>query len=179
MTTPIRFAAPASVLLCALITVGCGAAITPQPTGVAASPSATTDSAGLNSYIAGMCPIFDAILAIDPRITDLRAQASAADAGDGDLSAHTAEMASLSEAMLVLLNDLASLPDWQPGAALRYHLLTSLHGMRAALLHVARDPAANDAAGDVTAMPFLASEALDRAMSTAAQGGLRCEPAAE
>lgn len=174
MTTPMRLAAPVSVLLVALLVAGCGSATTPSTSAAAAAtPSAPLDPAALANYTDAMCPIFAVILAIDPRLGDLREAAAAG----GDMSGEATDMAALSDELLILVTDLEAVPDWEPGRAVRHHLRTSLHGIRALLLHVGRDPSAHDAAEDITAMPFIATEALDRAMNAAASGGLRCEVA--
>lgn len=176
MTLRFRLFAPICVLVALL--AACAGSTSPSalsgsghPQTTAASPA--DDPAALAAYTAAMCPIFDLILAVDPRIGDVRAAA----ADGGDMSGQATEMAALSEELLVLLTDLEAVPQWNPGAALRHQLITSLHGIRAALLHVGRDPGAHDAADDITGMPFIATDALDRAMSLATQGGLACEPA--
>ena len=74
-----------------------------------------------------------------------------------------------------LLADLEAVPEWQAGANLRYHLITALHGIRAQLLHVGNDPAAGSAADDLANLPFIASDAIDRAVQDAVEGGLTCE----
>lgn len=84
------------------------------------------------------------------------------------------EMTALTEAMLPVLEDLEALPDWEPGRALRFHLITALHSIRTTFLLVAQDPSARAAAQTITDMPFIATDSLDRAMSTATQGGLTC-----
>ena len=71
--------------------------------------------------------------------------------------------------------DLEAVPEWQAGANLRYHLITALHGIRAQLLHVGNDPAAGSAADDLANVPFIASDAIDRAVQDAVEGGLTCE----
>lgn len=139
-----------------------------------AASSATPDPAALAAYADAICPIFDAILAVDPRIGEVRAAAS----DGGDMSDQATEMAALGDELLDLLTDLEAVPQWDPGAALRHHLITSLHAIRTALLHVGRDPVARDAAENITAMPFIATDALDRAMSSATRDGLTCAPRA-
>jgi hypothetical protein len=107
---------------------------------------------------------------IDPQINDLRAVAQEA----RDMAAEEESMAALSDDILIILNELETLPDWQPGAALRFHLTDSLHGIRARLLRAGRDPGASDAASGIAGMPFIATDELDRAMTIASQGGLAC-----
>lgn len=134
-----------------------------------ASPAASDELRG--PYAETICPIFDALVAIDPQLNDLRAVAQEG----ADMAAEQESMAALSDGILVILDELETLPAWEPGAALRFHLTNSLHGIRARLLRVGRDPSAPDAASTITAMPFIATDALDRAMSAATQGGLVCE----
>ncbi len=137
------------------------------------SETVAPDPEALAAYTAAMCPLFHAILVVDPRIGDVRAAAQAADGGD--MSAQTTEMAALSEELLFLLTAHEAVPQWDPGAALRHHLITSLHGIRTAFLRAGRDPGARDAADGITVMPFMATDTLDRAMNVATQSGLACE----
>ncbi len=118
-----------------------------------------------------MCPIFGSILALDPRITDIRDVAAAG----GDLEAQVDELTALSDELLDILNDLEAVPEWAPGAPLRYQLITSLHEIRTTLLSVIRDPSARDAAAAIEEMPFISSNALDLAMTIATDAGLECE----
>lgn len=168
-----HFLAP--VLVMAALLSGCGAAprAATETPGLAASATPSSDSPLLAEYTAVICPVFDALVVFDPRLNDLRAVATEG----GDMSAEQDEIVSLSDGLLVLLNELESLPDWEPGAALRFQLMDSLHGIRARLLDVDRDPAAADAAALIEGMPFIATEALDRAMGAASRGGLACESA--
>lgn len=174
MSTPIRFAAPVALAI-AIGVAGCSASAAPSTAASAraatASTSPTPDPAALAAYTDAMCPIFQAIVTIDPRISDLRA---AADAGE-DLSSEAAEMTAVSEGLLEILNDLEAVPEWAPGAALRYQLIVALHEIRATLLRAGRDPTAEGTQADVAALPFIADDALDRAMSAASDAGLSCE----
>ena len=166
-----RLLVPACLI--AAVLVGCGSAV-PATTGTApaaASATPSSESPLLADYITIICPVFDALVVVDPRINDLRAIATEG----GDMAGEQEEIASLSDALLVLLNELEALPAWEPGAALRFELMDSLHGIRSRLLNVDRDPGAADAAALIEAMPFIATEALDRAMGAASRGGLVCE----
>lgn len=175
MTPRFRVVAPVTAAVAAVVLVACGATATPSgsPGGAqppSASSSATPDPAALAAYSDAMCVIFPVILEVDPRIGDVRDAAAAG----GDMSAQADEMTSVSEALLVVLTDLEAVPDWEPGRALRHQLITALHDIRATFLHVVRDPSARDAAETIVDMPFIATDALDRAMNAAAQGGLTC-----
>jgi len=170
-----RLHAPFTALVAAAVLAACGATATPSgSTGAAqppsASSSATPDPAALAAYSEAMCAIFPAIIALDPRIGHVRDVAGV----DGDMSAQADEMTSLSEALLPVLTDLEALPDWEPGRALRHQLITALHAIRTTFLLVTRDPSPRDAAQTIVDMPFIATDALDRAMSTATRGGLSC-----
>lgn len=167
----------AAALLTAAVLAACGATATPSGSiGTAvtqppsATPRATPDPAATAAYGVAMCAIFPAILAIDPRIAHVRDMAAAG----GDMTDQADEMTSLSEAMLPVLEDLEALPDWEPGRALRFQLITTLHGIRTTFLLVTQDPSARAAAQTIVDMPFIATDALDRAMSTATQAGLTC-----
>jgi len=167
-------AAAAAILLAACGTAApSGSSGAPATQPPAASASATPDPAALAAYSEAICQIFPAILAIDPRIAHVRDVASAG----GDMTDQADEMTALSETMLPVLEDLEALPDWEPGRSLRFHLITALHGIRTTFLLVAQDPDARAAAQNIVDMPFIATDALDRAMSTATQGGLSCGPA--
>ena len=85
------------------------------------------------------------------------------------------ELEEVGDLLLGLLEDLDAVPDWQAGANLRYHLTTALHGIRAQLLHVGENPAAGSAADELANLPFIASDAMDRAVQSAVEGGLTCE----
>ena len=170
--------APVKFLLAALLLAACAGPAAPRAsTGETASqppaPSATPDPAALAAYSEAICAIFPAILAIDPRIAHVRDVAVAG----GDMTLQADEMTALSETMLPVLEDLEALPDWEPGRSLRFHLITALHGIRTTFLLVAQDPDARTAAQNIVDMPFIATDSLDRAMSTATQGGLSCRPA--
>jgi hypothetical protein len=172
-----RLPAPVVAVVAAILLAACGATAAPsgstapdvtQPP--SASPSATPDPAALAEYSEAICAIFPAILAIDPRIAHVRDVAGRG----GDMTSQADEMTALTEAMLPVLEDLEALPDWEPGRALRVQLITALHAIRTTFLLVVRDPSARAAAQTIIDMPFIATDSLDRAMSTATQGGLTC-----
>lgn len=170
-----RLHAPFAALVAAAVLAACGATATPSDSTGATQPpssssSARPDPAARDAYSEAMCAIFPAIIALDPRIGHVRDMAGVG----GDMSSQADEMTSLSEAMLPLLNDLEAVPDWEPGRVLRQQLITALHGIRTTFLLVARDPSDRAAAQTIVDMPFIATDALDRSMSTATQGGLSC-----
>lgn len=143
---------------------------TASPTVASAAPSATSDPEAAAAYSAAICPIFDTILAIDPRLGDLRA----AGAEGGDMSGYDAELTALSDELRVVLNDLDEVPDWEPGNRFRFELTSSLHAIRAELLAAARDTSDPSAAAALAGIPFMASPAMDRAFASAVEGGLAC-----
>ena len=175
MTPRTCFTAPL-IALVAVALAACGASPAPSgSTGAAAtepsaSSSATPDPAALAAYSEALCAIFPAILSLDPRIAHVRDVAGAG----GDMTSQADEMTALTEAMLPVLEDLEAVPDWEPGRSLRHQLIVALHSIRTTFLLVAGDPSARAAAQTIVDMPFIATDALDRATSTATQGGLTC-----
>jgi hypothetical protein len=181
MSVPLRFGAPLAALLAITLLAACGAVAAPSATPNAASqpptaaPSASVESeadlAARVSYSAAICPIFSGIIELDPRLQAIRE----AGAAGGDMTAQAEELREVGDILGGLLADLEAVPEWQAGANLRYHLITALHGIRAQLLHVGNDPAAGSAADDLANVPFIASDAIDRAVQDAVEGGLTCE----
>ena len=175
-----RFSAPVVALL-AILLVGCGSLTAstaspsdpPQPPNDAPSASVESeaDMAARLSFSAAICPIFSGIVELDPRLQAIRE----AGAAGGDMTPQAQELVDVGEALLVLLEDLEAVPDWQAGANLRYHLTTALHAIRAQLLHVGENPAAGSAAEELANLPFLATNAMDIAVQDAVDGGLTCE----
>ena len=129
------------------------------------------DLAARISYSAAMCPIFSGILELDPRLQAMRD----AGAAGGDMTPRAEELAQVGDLLLALLEDLEPVPDWQAGANLRYQLTSALHGIRAQLLHVGENPAARAAADELANLPFIATDAMDRAVQNAVEAGLTCE----
>lgn len=181
MPSPSRLAAAVLALLASIILTACGSLTAPpsdpstaeQP--ASAAPSASVESAAdlaaRLSYSAAMCPIFDGILELDPRLQAIRDAGSAG----GDMTPHAQELDEVGDLLLGLIEDLDAVPDWQAGANLRYHLITALHGIRAELVHVVDNPAARTAADELANIPFLATDAMDIAVQDAVDGGLTCE----
>ena len=165
------------VLLLAAILAACGAAPTPSPSlspaSAEPSPGSSVDPEARAAYGAAICPIFTSILEIDPRLAAIRA---VGDEG-GDVPAQAAELAALTGELLDVLTRLEEVPAWDPGNRLRFELITALHAIRTQLVIVAEDPSARTAAAALAATPLIASEAMDRAMASASQAGLTCEPA--
>lgn len=176
MSSPIRFAAPASLALVVAVAVsGCGGGSAPSTTAAsratpAAAASVTPDPEALAAYSEAMCPIFEAIVTIDPRIAALRESAAAGD----DLGDQTAEMTAIADALLEVLTDLEAVPEWAPGARLRYELIVALHDIRTTLLRALRDPSADGAREDLESLRFIAGAAMDEAMRAASGAGLSC-----
>jgi hypothetical protein len=159
------------LLLVAALTA-CGASLAPSlaPSGVAAPSLDGFDVAARGAFQAAMCPIFNSILAIDPRLKDLR-EAGAA----GDVSAQAGELDAVIDDLLITLNDLDDVPEWSFGDELRFNLINALHAIRTHLLGVAGDPSSATAAETLAATPFIATEAMDRSMARAVEAGLSCE----
>jgi hypothetical protein len=161
------------LLLVAALTA-CGASLAPSlaPSQRIAAPSLDGfDVAARGAYQAAMCPIFNAILAIDPRLKDLRE----AGAAGGDVSAQAGEVDAVIAELLITLNDLDDVPAWSFGDELRFSLTNALHAIRTHLLAVAEDPSHGTAAETLAATPYIATEAMDRSMARAVEAGLSCE----
>ncbi len=161
----------AALIVVVLALAACGGAVPSSPTPAAsASLSAAEQAAARDAYAGAMCPIFETLLALDPRLAAMRE----AGAGGGDMSAHGAEIDAIGDELLTALDALEAVPDWAPGSSLRFQLISTLHAMRAELLRAGNDPAADGAAEALAAIPFIATDALDRAMRDARDGGLPC-----
>jgi hypothetical protein len=164
-----------SLILVAVL-AACGTAPTPSPSPslVAADPSAAAsiDPQARAAYGAAICPIFTAILEIDPRLAAIRAVGDE----EGDVAGQSAELAALTDELLGILTGLDEVPAWDPGNRLRFELISALHAIRTQLMAVAEDPTARTAAAALAATPFIASEAMDRAMASASGAGLSCAP---
>jgi hypothetical protein len=160
------------LLLVAALTA-CGASLAPSlaPSGVAAPSLDGFDVAARAAYQEAMCPIFNAILAIDPRLKDLRQ----AGATGGDVSGQAGEVDAVIGDLLITLDDLDDVPEWSFGDELRISLVNALHAIQTHLLGVADDPAGATAAETLAATPFIATEAMDRSMARAVEAGLSCE----
>ena len=164
-----------SLLLVAVL-VACGTAPTPspRPSLVAADPSAAAsiDPQARADYASAICPIFTAILEVDPRLMAMRALGEE----DGDVAGQATELDALTGELLEILTRLEEVPAWDPGNRLRFELITALHAIRTQLVAVADDPSAGTAAAALAATPFIATEAMDRALANATGAGLSCEP---
>lgn len=172
MISTLRRGMPAAAILGLSLVLGaCGGQIAATQSPVPPTPVPSADPAAREAYSSAMCPIFTSILEIEPQLADLRA------AGEtGDASGREGDIALASADLRTLLNELEEVPEWGAGVDLRYHLITELHGIRAQLLSI-DEPGSTAAAATLAALPYLSSEAMDRAMQQAVQGGLSCEGA--
>lgn len=168
-------AAVISLVLVAVL-AACGAAPRPSPSPslVVADPSAaaSVDPQARSAYGAAICPIFTAILEIDPRLAAIRAVGDE----DGDVADQATELDALTGELGDILTRLEDVPAWDPGNRLRFELITALHAIRTQLIVVADDPSSRTAAAALAATPFIATEAMDRAMASATGAGLSCAP---
>ncbi len=123
------------------------------------------------AYSRAMCPIFTSILELDSELAALRDVG----ASGGDINAASARMDTVADELLRILTALEEVPTWAPGAELRFRLISGLHALRTQLMAVAADPGARTASAQLAALPFIASEAIDRSMSEAAAAGFRCD----
>lgn len=175
MTSRRRFHVPVIGLLLVVLLAACGTQAPPStPSSTSAPPAPSSDARmARDAYSMAICPVFTALIALDPRLAALRA----AGAEGGDVTGQATEIAGVSDEVLAQLNALEAVPEWSSGADLRYHLITALHAIRAGLLRIEGDVAASSAAEDLASLPFIASEAMDLAMQDATEGGLTCEGA--
>ena len=169
-----RAAAFSLVLVAVLAACGTAPTPSPSPSVAAADPSAgaSIDPQARAAYGAAICPIFTAILEIDPRLAAIRAVGDE----DGDVAGQATELDALTGELLDILTHLEEVPAWDPGNRLRFELITALHAIRTQLIAVADDPSAATAAAALAATPYIATEAMDRAMAMATGGGLYCAP---
>ena len=123
------------------------------------------------AYSRAMCPIFTSILQLDGELAALRDIG----ASGGDVNDAVTELAAASDELLGILTALEEVPTWGPGAELRFRLISGLHTLRTQVLAIASDPGARTAPALLAALPFIASEAMDRSMSEAAAAGFRCD----
>lgn len=159
-----RWRALRLALLLPLVVAGCATTSTP-------TPEPTDSTAALNAFNAAICPIFDEILEVDPRLADLRAVGAAGKAEALDPDELDAVVAVLGNQ----LDALEAVPDWPPGRNLRLQLIQALHGIRARLLLVSANPEVADALKDLAALPYIASDAMDLAFNRALEAGHTCE----
>jgi hypothetical protein len=171
MSTLRRLIASTFVVLFVLL-AGCGTTIPSAATATPnASAAAAADAAARDAYNAAICPVFDAILILDPRLLALRGTGAGSDPAAIDAEEVDAVIAELGTA----LTDLDAVPDWEAGRNLRYQLVTALHAIRARLLQVARDPTARGSLDHLAELPFIASVAMDRAYGQAVRAGHTCQ----
>ena len=168
MRLPLPIRLPfAGLLLITLLLAGCAADVAPTPSAVA--PVASADPAAGDAFNAAICPIFTGILAVEPQLAGLREAGATGNTGDKD-----GAIAMASADLRSLLTDLEAVPAWPAGADLRFQLITQLHVIRAQLLSI-DEPGTSAGAEVLAGLPFISSEAMDRAMEQAVQGGLTCE----
>lgn len=170
-------------MLAAVVLSACGTQTTPSSAPPATSPAASQaaeasapaslDAAGLD-YSRAICPIFTTIIGLDDDLAALRALGAAG----GDMTNAAADLDSASDALLDALTALEAVPAWDPGAELRFRLISALHAIRTQLLAVIDDPGAGAAAGLLAELPFVATEAMDRSMQSAIAAGMTCDPGA-
>jgi len=170
MRLPRPFRLPVIGLLSIVfVLAACAADVAPTPSAVA--PVVSSDPAARDAFNAAICPIFAGILAVEPQLAGLRDAGASGDAGKQD-----GAIAMASADLRTLLTDLEAVPAWTEGADLRFQLITQLHAIRAQLVSV-DEPGTNAGAETLAGLPFISSEAMDRAMQQAVQGGLTCEGA--
>jgi hypothetical protein len=170
MEIPVRRAAAVVALAVTAALTACGmqADLRSQPAPTPVSTSAVDP--GRDAYEAAMCPLFTAVLDLDPRLAALR------EAGDaGHLAPVESELAAVAASILGILEGLEAVPDWTPGSEVRFNLITSLHAIRTTIVEAAEAPGTAASEELIANLPFLATEAMDRSMQRAVEGGLDCQ----
>lgn len=174
----------------ALVLVACGttAPVSPSPSGADAPPAAATapaatapaseapasaDPVAAAAYSAAICPLFERVVALDSRLAAIRA----AGAGGVDATALSEELQLVSDELREVVNALDEVPTWTPGRRLQFDLMAALHAIRAGILAVLEDPGDPGAPDALAALPYVATQAMDREMARAIEGGLSCQPA--
>ncbi|HET7645646.1 MAG TPA: hypothetical protein VFM03_04110 [Candidatus Limnocylindria bacterium] len=177
MRTFRRSVARSSVAALSLLLVACGttAPISPSASGTGApapvaSASASADPAAAAAYGRAICPLFERIVELDPRLAAIRA---AGEEG-GDMTVYEDELAAVADELRDIVNALNDVPNWGPGRRLQLEIMGTLHLIRAELLTINEDLTALDAADAMAALPYIASETMDREMARAVEGGLSC-----
>ena len=174
MDTPFRRVAVVALLAVATLLASCGG-VDSQLGGSAGPSTPSSVDPAVNdaqrvAYNQAICPLFTALVDLDPRLAALRGVGAS-----GDLSSAGAELDAVAASMLSVLDALDAVPHWAPGSELRFNLISSLHVIRTQLLIIADDPGTADSAELLATLPFVASEAMDRSMSRAIEGGMSCE----
>jgi hypothetical protein len=176
MRTFRRSVARSSVAALSLLLVACGttAPISPSASGTGAptpaSASASADPAAAAAYGRAICPLFERIVELDPRLAAIRA---AGEEG-GDMTVYEDELAAVADELRDIVNALNDVPNWGPGRRLQLEIMGTLHLIRAELLTINEDLTALDTADAMAAQPYIASETMDREMARAVEGGLSC-----
>lgn len=169
MNTPFRRAVAVALLAATTMLASCAADVAPPASSAAASVDPAVDAAQRVAYNEAICPLFTALLDLDPRLAALREVGAG-----GDLSGSVAELDAAAASMLSVLDALDAVPHWAPGTELRFNLISSLHVIRTQLLIIAEDPSTTESAELLATLPFVASEAMDRSMNRAIEGGMSC-----
>lgn len=177
-----------SLLIAALALVACGDPVAPDEAAPGGSPRershtaapsaslppATPDPAdgvrNRNAYVEAICPPFEAIALLDPRLAALRS----AGAGGGDVTTYGPEVDLVAEELRVILNDLEAVPDWTEGSLLRNEVINALHELRSALLTAGHELDARDAADRLAAVPYISRPTLELGMQRATDAGFEC-----
>lgn len=179
---------PAIVLLAAMTLTACGGQVVPSPTPARLATPEDSETSGATpvplpatpdpaarpesrtAYAEAICPPFEAIALLDPRLAALRAAGAAGD----DVTTHGAEIDLVAEELRVILNDLATVPDWTPGAVLRNEVSAALHDLRISLLDASDRLTEADGADQLAAVPYIARPMIDQGIQRAVDAGFEC-----
>jgi hypothetical protein len=174
MDTTFRRIVAVALLAATSLLASCGADAAPPASDSLPSANASVDAAVNEAqrvaYNEAICPLFTALVDLDPRLAALREVGAG-----GDASGSAAELDAVAASMVSVLDALEAVPHWAPGTELRFNLISSLHVIRTQLLIIAEDPSTAESAELLAILPYVASEAMDRSMSRAIEGGMSCE----
>ena len=177
MNTSLRRISAVAMLAATTLLGACGADAAPpssSASSAALSPATSVDpavdEAQRAAYNEAICPLFTALVDLDPRLASLREVGTS-----GDVASAASELDAVAASMGSVLDALDAVPHWAPGTELRFNLISSLHVIRTQLVIIATDPGTAESAELLAALPFVASEAMDRSMNRAIEGGMSCE----
>jgi hypothetical protein len=171
METSVRRAAVAVALVVVMAGLSaCGTQADPRTRALPTPVPTFAADPERDAYEVAMCPLLMAVLDLDPRLAALR------DAGTaGDVDPVDGELAAVAASILGILDGLEAVPDWTPGSELRFNLITSLHAIRTSIVSASEQPGTAASEELLADLPFLATEAMDRSMQRAVEGGLDCQ----
>ena len=153
-----------------LATPGDNATANPTPPTAPATPGPAAGQNARTAYSEAICPAFESLALLDPRLAALRA----AEADGVDVTTLSPEIELVADELRQILNDLAAVPDWTPGVVLRNEVIRALHELRVALVSARDRVDEPDAPARLAAVPYVARPAIDVGMQQATDAGFVC-----